>query len=125
MTTGDNPFDNCRMFITTEDGKEHELSGDFDTQIDIPPAQEKIFVHERLKTVSVISPLPDGESAPLCISPKDFTIDFSWKRAQRWRNVQKAYKLMRMIEPKIYLGRGYWAVIDRKGKVKVEWRGVL
>ena len=33
----------CRMWLTTEDGKEHEISGDFDTQIDITPTQKKDF----------------------------------------------------------------------------------
>lgn len=124
MTTGNNSFKDCRMFITTEDGKEHEIGGGFDTKIDILPEREKISVHERLKTVNVIDPPPDGESVPLRISSKDFIIAFSRKRRQRWRNIQKAYKLMGTVENKMYLGRGYWAVINRKGEVRVEWRGV-
>jgi len=35
MTTSDNPFEGCRMFITTEDSKEYEISmtNGFDTPI--------------------------------------------------------------------------------------------
>ena len=87
------------------------------------------FGGQELKAVKEITIPPDVElsgdlsSGHIYKIPRDFTIKFQPKRRPRWRNIQKAYKLMGATELEIYTRGQCRTIVEKSGQIRMELRG--
>lgn len=99
-----------------------------DMNLDIS-GMEIFFGGQELKAVKEITIPPDVElsgdlsNGHIYALPRDFTIQFQPKRRPRWRNIQKAYKLMGATELEIITRGRTRTVIEKDGHIRMEWRG--